>query len=63
VIQVTLLHLSGMLTSYKYFCYKCFTCSFITFRVSRRRHEMYYGHPCLCVCPRPHAYTIAWTRM
>ena len=38
----------------------------ITFRVSRRRREMYCGHPrlvCLCVCPRPHAYTIARTRM
>jgi len=23
---------------------------FITFRVSRRRREMYCGHPCLCVC-------------
>jgi len=37
------------------------TC-FITFRVSRRRREMYYGHPRLCVCPRSHAYTIARTR-
>jgi len=41
--------------------------TFITFRVSRRRREMYSGHVhlcvCLCVCPRPHAYTIARTRM
>jgi len=22
----------------------------ITFRVSRRRREMYIAHPCLCVC-------------
>ena len=33
-----------------------------TFRVSRRRREMYCGHRrlCvfLCVCPRPHAHTI-----
>jgi len=41
----------------------------ITFRVSRRRREMYCGHArlcvcvCVCVCPRPHAYTIARTRM
>jgi len=39
----------------------------ITFRVSRRRCKMYCGHTrlcvCLSVCPRPHAYTIAWTRM
>jgi len=37
----------------------------ITFRVSRRRREMYCGHPRLCVsvCPRPHAYTIERTRM
>jgi len=34
-----------------------------TFRMSRRRCEMYCGHMRLCVCPRPHAYTIAWTRM
>ena len=35
-------------------------CPLITFRVSRRRREMYCGHPRLCVCvrPRPHAYTI-----
>ena len=41
------------------------------FRVSRRRREMYCGHPRLCVCvsvylyvcTRPHAYTIARTRM
>ena len=44
--------------------------SLFTFRVSRRRREMYSGHPRLCVCvcvflsvcPRPHAYTIARTR-
>ena len=39
----------------------------ITFRMSRRRREMYCGHRrlCvrLCVCPRPHAHTIARTRM
>jgi len=39
----------------------------ITFRVSRRRREMYCGHArlcvCLSVCPRPHAHTIALTRM
>jgi len=39
----------------------------ITFRVSRRRREMYCVHArlcvCLCVCPRPHAHTIARTRM
>jgi len=43
----------------------------ITFRVSRRRREMYCGHARLCVrlcvcvsvCPRPHAYTIARTLM
>ena len=43
----------------------------ITFRVSRRRREMYCGHArlcvclcvCVCVCSRPHAYTIARTRM
>ena len=37
----------------------------ITFRVSRRRREMYCGHArlCLSVCPRPHAHTIARTRM
>jgi len=28
----------------------------ITFRVSRRRREMYCGHARLCVCPRPHAH-------
>ena len=41
--------------------------SIITFRVSCRRREMYCGHARLCVsvsvCPRPHAYTIALTRM
>jgi len=41
--------------------------------VSRRRREMYSGRARLCVCvcvclsvsvcPRPHAYTIARTRM
>jgi len=33
----------------------------ITFRMSRRRREIYCGHVHLCVsvCPRPHAYTIA----
>jgi len=47
----------------------------ITFRVSRRRREMYCGHPrlcvclsvclcvCLSVCLQPHAHTIARTRM
>ena len=39
----------------------------ITFRVSRRRCEMYCGHArlcvCLCICSRPHAHTIARTRM
>jgi len=37
----------------------------IIFRVSRRRREMYCGHErlCVCVCPRPHAYTIARTRV
>jgi len=43
----------------------CF--SLVTFRVSRRRREMYCGHArlcvCLCACQRPHAYTIARTRM
>ena len=48
-----------------------------TFRVSRRPREMYCGHArlcvclcvcvclsvCLSVCPRPHAHTIARTRM
>jgi len=37
----------------------------------RRRREMYCGHArlyvcmsvCLCDCPRPHAHTIARTRM
>jgi len=41
--------------------------SLVTFRVSRRPREMYCGHVRLCVCvsvcPRPHAYTIARTRM
>jgi len=35
--------------------------------VSRRLREMYCGHArlcvCLSVCPRPHGYTIARTRM
>jgi len=43
----------------------------ITFRVSRRPREMYCGHSplcvwlcvCLSVCPRPHAHTIARTRL
>jgi len=37
----------------------------ITFRVSRRRREMYCGHArvCVSVCPRLHAYTIARARM
>jgi len=39
----------------------------ITFRVRRRRREMYCGHPrlcvCLSVCPRPHAHIATWTRM
>ena len=39
----------------------------ITFRVSRRPREMYCGYArlcvCLYVCPRPHAHTIARTRM
>jgi len=34
-----------------------------TFGVSRRRRKMYCGHPRLCVCLQPHAYTIAWTQM
>ena len=40
---------------------------FVTFRVSRRRREMYIGHTRLCVyvsvCPSPHSDTIARTRM
>jgi len=36
----------------------------VTFRVSRRRREMYcITRVCVSVCPRPHAYTIAQTRM
>jgi len=35
--------------------------------LSRRRREMYCSHAhlcvCLSVCPRPHAHTIARTRM
>ena len=42
-------------------------CYVITFCVSHRRRKMYCGHvrlcDCLSVCPRPHAYSIAWTRM
>jgi len=38
----------------------------ITLRVSRRR-EMYSGHPrlsvCVSVCPSPHSYTTARSRM
>jgi len=33
----------------------------VTFRVSRRRREMYNGHGRLCVCPSPHAHTTAQT--
>ena len=33
----------------------------VTFRMSRRRREMYIGHACLCVCPRPHAHTTVRT--
>ena len=40
----------------------------ITFRVSRRRREMYSGHARLCVClpvclSLPHSHTTARTRM
>jgi len=39
----------------------------ITFRVSRRQREMYCHHRrlcvSLCVCPRPHDYTIPRTQM
>ena len=41
----------------------------ITFRVSRRRREMYIGHDrlcdcvCLSVCPSPHSHTTAKIRM
>jgi len=38
-------------------------CHVITFRVSRRRREMYCGHACLCVYVCLHAYGIARTRM
>jgi len=35
--------------------------------LSCRQREMYRGHPrlrvCLCICPQPHAYIIAQTRM
>jgi len=34
---------------------------FITFRMSHRRREMYCGNARLCVCPWPHAHTIART--
>ena len=39
--------------------------AFITFRVSRRPREMYCGQSraFVSVCPQPHAYTIARTRM
>jgi len=41
--------------------------SLLTFCVSRRRRKMYCGYARLCVyvsvCPRPHAYSIARTRM
>ena len=35
----------------------------VIFHVSRRQREMYCGDARLCVCTRPHAYTVAWTRM
>jgi len=35
----------------------------VAFRLSRRRRDMYCGHARLCVCPRPHAHTVARTRM
>jgi len=46
----------------------CLRYCYGTFCVICRRREMYCGHPrlcvyCLCVCPRPHAYTIVRTRM
>jgi len=52
-------------------CLTIFFILFTTFRVSRRRREIYIGHArlsvclllCLCVCPRPHAHTTARTRM
>jgi len=37
--------------------------AFVTFRVSRRRCEMYIGHARLCVCPSPHSHTTARTGM
>ena len=44
--------------------------SVITFRVSRRRREMYIGHARMCltvsvcaVCPSPHSHTTARTQM
>jgi len=39
--------------------------SLVTFRMSRRRREMYSGHARLYVpvCQQPHAHTIALTRM
>ena len=39
------------------------TVNIFTFRVSRRRREMYCGHQRLCVCPRPHVHTTARTRV
>jgi len=45
----------------------CCKLLFVTFRISRRRREMYCGHArlcvCLSVCQRPHAYNIARTGM
>jgi len=37
----------------------------ITFRMIRRRRNMYMGHARLsvCVCPRPHAHNTAQTQM
>ena len=36
--------------------------TYFSFRVSRRRREMYSGHArlcvCLCVCGSPHSHTI-----
>jgi len=44
-----------------------FTGISVTFRESRRRHEMYIGHAhlsvCLCVCPSPHSHITARTKM
>jgi len=52
-----------VLSIYNYNCY-----SVITFRASRRRHEMCIGHMCLSVCMSvrgrmPIAHTTAQTRM